>query len=99
MTISSAASAINLPPDIGEARRHDTEQIKELLDRCLRERQFKEKHNRVDKTRIRTEISQVPSGRIVEALSWNRPRANCAESSGTESAHIRRKVGGAWAVD
>jgi hypothetical protein len=29
----------------------DTEQIKELFDRCLRERQFKEKHNRVDKTR------------------------------------------------
>jgi hypothetical protein len=49
MTISSAASAINVPPDMGEARRHDTEQIKELLDRCLRERQFKEKHNRVDK--------------------------------------------------
>ncbi|MFZ3375241.1 MAG: hypothetical protein WA183_06785 [Chthoniobacterales bacterium] len=49
MTISSAASAINVPPDMGEARRNDTEQIKELLDRCLRERQFKEKHNRVEK--------------------------------------------------
>jgi len=43
MTISSAASATNVPPDMGEARRNDTEQIKELLDRGLRERQFKEK--------------------------------------------------------
>jgi hypothetical protein len=29
----------------------DTEQIKELFDRCLREQQFEEKHNCVDKTR------------------------------------------------